>query len=62
MEFAPHMFVTTPLPKFVDSPVKKSRFVATRKSTWRRSYEKLNKELIQSQIYCLLGTLTGVFP
>jgi hypothetical protein len=62
VDCALHMFITTPLPKFIDSPVKKSEFVATRKSTWRRCYEELNNELVQSQIDCLLGTLTGVYP
>ena len=42
IDCALHMFITTPLPKFIDSPVKERKVVATRISTYR-SYGELNK-------------------
>ena len=44
VDCALHMFFTTPLPKFIDSPVKEHMAIATRKSTWTiEPYEELNK-------------------
>jgi hypothetical protein len=43
VDCAPHMFITTPLPKFIDPPVKEHRCIATRKSTWPEPYEEVNE-------------------
>ena len=47
-----HMFVTAPLPKFVDSSVIKHGHLATGESAFR-PYEELNKKGIQSQVHCV---------
>lgn len=43
VDCALHMLVTTPLPEFINSPVKECRVIATRKST-RSSYEEFSEE------------------
>ena len=54
MDCALHMFITTPLPKFIDSPIKEHIAIATRKSTWTAEpYEELNKRVNTTYIaYC----------
>jgi len=44
VDSAPHMFLTTPLPKFVDLSVKEYKAIATRISTWSlMPYDRLYK-------------------
>ena len=45
VDYALHMFITTPLPEFIDSPVKEHTAIATRVSTWTVPYEELNKRV-----------------
>lgn len=57
----PHMFVATPFPEFVDTPVKEHWVIAVGEST-SRSYEEVIEKEKRSPAHYLLRVPIGELP